>query len=511
MSRRRTSLTAALAALAGSLALTPAAGATTFCVPAFFAGCPNSGGNVAQANLETAATTNASDGIKDTIRIQPGHVYTDTQSFEPTGTDDLDVIGGGESTVITSSNTNNVYVALLNTRGGVIKLSDLTIKAPASFPDASGAAMQIKDDVLESVQFVSDNPSSTGLSSIIDGATLTDVSFPDTGAGSFTTAFASNNNADIDINGAEIVGVVTGFSNGAADPDVEISNSYFETDPSVGQTGVSLSDGTATVRNSVFVTPKGTPISLFAFAGKSPFAGLDGVTMFDTNAAASAPVSVIANSTGTGTAVVTGSIARGFTQGFVRTATGSGPANVSIAYSNTLSSGSNSGPGSGSVTNGINADPLFTNPAAGNFTLQPTSPSIDAANPASTLTTDFLGTPRPLDGDGDSASVVDQGAFEYEPPDVNDPETLIDSGPGKKAKKGKPRFEFSADEQASFECSLVKAGKAEKFSACASPKSYELKRKRKTVKYTFAVRATDLAGNADSSPATKSFKVKKKP
>ena len=421
------------------------------------------------------------------------------------------MIGGGASTVITSSNTNNVYVALLNTRGGVIKLSDLTIKAPASFPNSSGAAMQMKDDVLDGVQFVSDNPGTSGLSSIIDGASLTDVSFPDTGAGSFTTAFSSNNDADIDISGADVRGIVTGLSNGGADPVVEISNSYFETDSSVGQTGVSLSDGTATVRNSVFVTPKGTPVSLFAFAGKSPFAGLDGVTMFDTNAAASAPVSVIANSTGTGTAVVTGSIARGFTQGFVRTANGSGPANVSIAYSNTLPSGSSSGPGSGSVTNGINADPLFTNPAAGNFELQPASPSIDAANPASTLTTDFLGTPRPFDGDGDSTSVADQGAFEYEPPDTTDPETLIDSGPGSKAKKGKPGFTFSADEQATFECSLVKKGKAAKFFACGSPKLYEVKRKRKTVKYTFSVRATDLADNVDASPAQKSFKVKKKP
>jgi len=46
--------------------------------------------------------------------------------------------------------------------------------------------------------------------------------------------------------------------------------------------------------------------------------------------------------------------------------------------------------------------------------LSPTSPCIDAGDPASTLETDFYSTLRPMDGpDADSVARVDMGAFEY--------------------------------------------------------------------------------------------------
>jgi parallel beta-helix repeat protein/putative cofactor-binding repeat protein len=62
----------------------------------------------------------------------------------------------------------------------------------------------------------------------------------------------------------------------------------------------------------------------------------------------------------------------------------------------------------------ISADPLFVDPANGNYHLQPNSPAIDAGdNSAPDLpATDFDGDPRILDGDGDGLAIVDMGIDE---------------------------------------------------------------------------------------------------
>ena len=66
----------------------------------------------------------------------------------------------------------------------------------------------------------------------------------------------------------------------------------------------------------------------------------------------------------------------------------------------------------------VNADPLFIDPANGDFTPGCGSPSLDTANPASTLTADLAGNVRPADGDGNGSAINDMGAFEA-PEDVN--------------------------------------------------------------------------------------------
>ena len=62
----------------------------------------------------------------------------------------------------------------------------------------------------------------------------------------------------------------------------------------------------------------------------------------------------------------------------------------------------------------IDDDPLFVNPAAGDYHLQPGSPCIDAGNNAapSLPGTDFEGDPRILDGNCDGVAVVDMGVDE---------------------------------------------------------------------------------------------------
>ncbi|MDX6581800.1 MAG: hypothetical protein QOI10_984 [Solirubrobacterales bacterium] len=95
--------------------------------------------------------------------------------------------------------------------------------------------------------------------------------------------------------------------------------------------------------------------------------------------------------------------------------------------------------------------------------------------------------------------------------DTTPPETTIVKGPKKKTPKTKATLTFTSSEPGStFECAL--AGKKvkkklKKFLPCSSPTKYK---KLKTGKKKFQVRATDPAGNLDSTPAAKKWKVKPK-
>ena len=92
-----------------------------------------------------------------------------------------------------------------------------------------------------------------------------------------------------------------------------------------------------------------------------------------------------------------------------------------------------------------------------------------------------------------------------EPPSVDTaaPDTTITAGPKKKEKKGKASFSFSSSEPGStFQCKLDDGS----FEPCTSPDDVKVNKG----KHTFAVRATDAAGNVDPTPASQGWKVKKK-
>jgi hypothetical protein len=165
------------------------------------------------------------------------------------------------------------------------------------------------------------------------------------------------------------------------------------------------------------------------------------------------------------------------------------------------------------------ADPAFVNPAGDDFHLQPGSPMIDAGNPVAPVpgVIDRDGDPRALDGNCDGPAIRDIGYDEVvadcTPPspgpdpgsgDTNPPDTTITEKPKDKTKSKTATFAFISSEAGStFDCSLD--GKAT-FKPCTSP----LKVKVKKGKHSFAVQATDAAGNTDPTPATDSWKVKKK-
>jgi subtilisin family serine protease len=95
------------------------------------------------------------------------------------------------------------------------------------------------------------------------------------------------------------------------------------------------------------------------------------------------------------------------------------------------------------------------------------------------------------------------------PADTTSPETTIDSGPGGDTgtlggilytNTTTPSFTFHADEPSTFECKLD----AGAYSPCSSGDSFG---PLQDGDHSFAVRATDEAGNVDPSPATLRFRI----
>ena len=94
--------------------------------------------------------------------------------------------------------------------------------------------------------------------------------------------------------------------------------------------------------------------------------------------------------------------------------------------------------------------------------------------------------------------------WSFATPDDTAPETTIESGPSGTVGSTSATLSFSSSETgSSFECGLDGAPSVV-FSSCSSPKDYT---DLSDGSHTFQVRATDAAGNVDSTPATLTWTV----
>ncbi len=113
---------------------------------------------------------------------------------------------------------------------------------------------------------------------------------------------------------------------------------------------------------------------------------------------------------------------------------------------------------------------------------------------------------RALDpaGNVDGSPAAREFVLAPDPPplagDSDPPETTIVKGPKRKSSKRKAKFAFSSDESGvRFECKLDKGG----FESCAANTKFKIK----PGKHVLEVRARDVAGNTDATPARARWKV----
>lgn len=184
----------------------------------------------------------------------------------------------------------------------------------------------------------------------------------------------------------------------------------------------------------------------------------------------------------------------------VRAAAATGSAAIVGLTTSNFADVSTSGAGSAAVTSPSTSgnqsiEPTLADPDNGNFDQLVGSPTIDAGSAGTLLgALDLGGEPR-LQG-----PEPDMGADER---DGTAPRTTIESGPAAAVKTGRVTFAFSSDEPGStFECG-VDGGE---FRHCSSPFTTETLSQGDHV---FSVRATDPAGNVETTPADRYFTVDK--
>lgn len=499
----------ALVATVAMLIVCAPASATTFCVPGYHAACPNSGGNVAQPNLQTAVETNGGDGVPDKV-IVDAFTYVDDQTLEPDGSDPLTIVGAGpDKTVITSSSNLSIYVMTQGFGERPISLKDLSIVAPASFPDTGGAGLFLESGKLDNVNIESKNVGlQTGLNaagkfeynggrifSSEGGSISTGVQTYGTEPGQATLdgvdivgavigLYLTDSDQPVVFENGRILGTMNGVSVQAAGGDLSVSNSVIEAGSAAGFTmGSAVSDIThLDITNSTVVS-----------AGHPSVQAISGVVQNQPNRDS---IRVRVNS----------SIFRDFDSTFnlsAPAASSLGDAYISFENSNFNLLGTRTGDGTTYVpVSNINQDPLFS--TAGDYSLSAGSPSIDAGDPLLTEpVTDILGASRTVDGNGDGIAVRDQGAYEFSPVGTDSTPPKLSKLKYKPAKgKKKATLSLTLSEAAVVRATFKPIGKKAKKKTYsfarqgkAGANSIKLKKKIRTGKYRLSVTATDAAGN----------------
>lgn len=523
-----------IAALFGmALAAGPAA-ATTFCVPGFHAACPDSNGNVAQANLETAMKTDASDGIPDRV-IVGAMTHSAADSLDASGTDDLEVIGAGpDQTVISTTATNSTFVVYLVSSQRDITMRDLKILVPST-AGSNSVALAARDDVFENVDLETRRFGSQAVAPVIEGSVFRDGRVYGTGMGDFTTGFwtgSSGEGGRLLLEDMRLEGVDRAITVDLKNNPVELRRSMI-LDPDQSAVGTSGSD--ITIDTSVVESGDYSPIQAINTSASELDIEITDSTIFatgnPTKPAITATVQPAMGNAGIDMDI-DNSIIRGFMKNWQATSpaaqSGIGDVHIRVEHSNMEAQGTNAGDGTTYLApSNIDADPMFA--GEGDYRLTAGSPSIDKGDPDSGPGIDLAGSPWPIDGNGDGTAIRDQGAYEFQPPkgpDTPDEDKIapvvsklkLTAPKGKRA--GKVRFELSENGKVKITIKPVakkakgkKKGLTLNSSCSAGVNTLKLKKGRlKPGAYKVTVAATDAAGNASKTVSGKVTvkKVKKK-
>jgi hypothetical protein len=469
---------AVLAALAATLllALPTLAHAATYCVNA--PGCTGTN----EPDLQTALNAaGASSTEADIVQVgnpgpPPGSGYTFSDGGH--ATNQVSIIGAGPaSTVLTNPGSTVLFVG-----GPGSTVSNLTVELPAA--SATGIATS---GSLNNVNVMSLDPGSNSqiaadfLGSGDEhwiGGTATLPSGSGSHIGIVESSGGSLDLEDLSVR-ADSQGIV-----GTAGGTVTVHRVSL-----VSSAGVVAEGAHMILDDLAFRSPAAPGLFLIAQVSGSADALVDAnhVSAFGDGSSSSAGLLASANGGHSATIDMRNSIVRNFAFLVERSANGSGSsANVNVAYSDIgllHRSESNFSGGTGSVTAGaglIDSDPLWANPAIGDFSLNPGSPARDSGDPVGLLAgdaaTDLLGAPRISNGR------QDMGAVEFQVPPPLPP-----------APPSKPRL-------------------APAITISTLPKSLKLKRLLAGITFTVtpsepsAIDAT-LAGSARSVKLAKSFNL----
>jgi hypothetical protein len=510
------------------LALPALAHAATYCVNS--PGCAGTSEPDLQSALDAAAATATQADTVDVGNPGPpisgGYHYTDSGN----AANQVAIVGAARTTTVLKATSGSGSGLYLNGTGSTA--SHLTVQAP----QGGGYGMQTNGS-LSDVDITSADPGTgaqTGVyfygpNSTWTGGTLTLAS----GSGIQTGTYASTPGVsytlqDVTVN-AEDTGVF-GAQGSMLLRRVRIASAA----------GIQASGEHLVADNLTFVATGSNAFTFVQSTGTlDSTVSLNHVSAFGPGATSDGVIATSSNPGRSVTATVRNSVFRNFLFSLYRNADGSGAStNVSVSYSDidlVHTTNTNTNGGSGGITLGpgnLDTDPLWLGAPAGNFSLKPASPVIDAGDPAGLVAgdsaTDVLGQPRSSNGRQDMGAVE----FQQPPPPVVDktPPTFKTSKLPKKLRFKRLlaglTFTVNPSEPAAFDATLAGAARSVKlaktYNVTISHRALKLApgRRRITLKVRrklfgksrkFTLRltlvATDAAGNKTTKRST--IKVRK--